>query len=231
MQKPTSAIAIITVAVVLLIMPSNAKAFSLFDIFDVDIPDCFTLFGLTICGASGNPDSSTQDASELVGISSRARIPLGQLSYSNPQVINGQFVGRAGHQIFMSDADGSTTIENFGLTFNHTGSSSLPYSTQRRSGTFTPAAYGTGDAFESESSPASYGTVLSAFNGSNEIGLAGFVIEDDCFFDIRLVKHSSLNIPTEQPTGPIPEPSSLMLLGSALLPFTIWVRKRCPVSG
>jgi hypothetical protein len=77
MQKPTSAIAIITVAVVLLIMPSNAKAFSLFDIFDVDIPDCFTLFGLTIRGDSGNPYSSTQDASGLAGTAFPSKNSIG----------------------------------------------------------------------------------------------------------------------------------------------------------
>lgn len=214
-------------AVFLLVMPQNAKAFSLFNIFDVDIPDCFTLFGLTICGGSGNPYSSPGDGFGFVGLIPRTPVAFNHLNYNSPALINAQFLGAVGYPLVMS-AIGSSDIQNVMLTFkdNGVGVSFPGYPAQLTNGTFKPTGYGTEEAFNSYSLAGSYDALLLAFNGSSLTDLAGFIIEDDCFFDTRLTKGWTLEIPIEQPTGPIPEPSSLMLLGGAALALGVWVRKR-----
>jgi hypothetical protein len=213
-------------AVFLFVMPPHAKAFSLFNIFDTDIPDCFTLFGLTICGDSGNPYPSTGNAVGFVGTIPRATVTLKHLSYGSPDPINAQLLGGDGHPVVMSDAAGSSNIPNVMPRFNDNGVASLGSSAQITSGTFKPTGYGAEEAFDSYSQAGSYDALLFAFNGSSPTGLGGFVIPDDCFFGSRLTQDWTLEIPIEQPTGPIPEPSSLMLLGSAVLALGAWVRKR-----
>ena len=96
---------------------------------------------------------------------------LVNLSHTWPDDIDIILVGPGGQNSYlMSDAGGSTDISNVTLTFDDAAASGLPDAAVITAGSYQPTNFGTPDAFPAPAPAGPYGTLLSAFNGTDPSG-------------------------------------------------------------
>ena len=98
-------------------------------------------------------------------------VTLVNLSHTWPDDIDMIVVGPGGQNSYlMSDAGGSTDISNVTLTFDDAAASGLPDAAVITAGSYQPTNFGTPDAFPAPAPAGPYGTLLSAFNGTDPSG-------------------------------------------------------------
>jgi uncharacterized repeat protein (TIGR01451 family) len=96
---------------------------------------------------------------------------LVNLSHTWPDDIDIILVGPGGQNSYlMSDVGGSNDISNVTLTFDDAAASGLPDSAVITAGSYQPTNFGTPDAFPAPAPAGPYGTLLSAFNGTDPSG-------------------------------------------------------------
>ena len=128
---------------------------------------------------SATPYPSTINISGITGGITKVTVTLTNLSHANPDDLDILLVSSTGNKVMlMSDAGGSTDINNVTLTFDAFASSTLPDSTIISSGTYQPTDYTTGDNM-SPAPAGPYGTDLTVFNGADPNGTWSLYIMDD----------------------------------------------------
>ncbi len=135
-------------------------------------------------GASGaaNPYPSTVTVSGVNGSIISVVVRLNGLSHSFPDDLDILLVGPAGQAVMlMSDAGGSTAINNVNLVFDATAASSLPDAGPIASGTFRPTNIGANDPMPADAAlPAGpYGAALSVFNLTDPNGVWRLYVAED----------------------------------------------------
>lgn len=157
---------------------------------------------------------------EVAGIQSEVldvNVTLVGFSHTHPSDVDILLVGPSGQKvILMSDAGGSTPVNNANLTFDDSASAPMS-SGPITSGTYRPTNLNdlcSGDDFPAPAPPPPYATVLSAFNGQNANGSWNLFVRDDCFFGGGSIADWTLSIRTcllpevvalteKTPAGPI----------------------------
>jgi subtilisin-like proprotein convertase family protein len=125
---------------------------------------------ITVAGLPSNPIKVT--------------VTLTGISHTYPDDLDVLLVGPGGQKVMlMSDAGGSSDINNVSLTFDDAAASNLADSTAILSGTFKPTDFATGDNFPAPAPAGPYGTSLSAFDGLNPNGTWSLYVFDDAASD------------------------------------------------
>jgi VCBS repeat-containing protein len=112
-------------------------------------------------------------------------VTLTNLSHTYPDDIDIIPVGPAGQNTYlMSDAGTGNDVVNVTLTFDDAAADYLPDSSQIVAGTYKPTNYGTPDTFPAPAPAGPYGTLLSAFNGTDPTGNWNLFVYDDAGGDL-----------------------------------------------
>lgn len=148
----------------------------------------------------------------LTGTVSKVTVTLTNIEHTFPDDIDIVLVGPGGQKVMlMSDAGLGTDINNVTLTFDDAAAAQLPDSGTIVSGTFQPSDFTTGDTFPAPGPVGPFGTLLSAFNGTNPNGTWSLFATDDAAVDDGSIQGGwTINITTAEPVcaticeGPAP---------------------------
>jgi uncharacterized repeat protein (TIGR01451 family) len=162
--------------------------------------------------SNGIPDNSAAliypsqiSISGLSGVVSKVSVTLSNLTHSYADDLDILLVSPSGGRVLlMSDAGGSSSINNSTLTFDDDASASLPNDGAIGSGVYKPSDYngGSSDVFPPPAPGSPYSKTLSALNGSSPNGTWSLFIVDDAVGDAGYLAGGwSLNVKT---TGQIP---------------------------
>jgi hypothetical protein len=123
---------------------------------------------------SGLVGKITKVTAQLVGLS-------GSSSNDFASDVDIQMVGPGGQNVMLiSDAGGSTKLNNVTLTFDDSAASTLSYTNTIASGTYKPTNYtGDSDSFPSPAPTVTPGTLLSAYNNLDPNGTWNLFVIDE----------------------------------------------------
>jgi Ca2+-binding RTX toxin-like protein len=143
-----------------------------------------------------DPFPSTIDVSGLYPNITKVTVTFNSLSHTFPDDIDALLVGPGNQNlILMSDAGGSTDVNNVSLTFDDAAAAPLPDATPITSGTYRPSNFGaTPDTFPAPAPGPPYGSALSVFNGTNPNGTWRLYIFDDAGGDVGQLVGWTLHI-------------------------------------
>ncbi len=134
--------------------------------------------------AAANPYPSTITASGLGSSITNVTVTLTGLNHTFPNDVDIMLVGPGGQSaVLMSDVGGSTDAVNANVTFSDAGA---PFPAAVVTGTFVPTNSGPGDVFPAPA-PASGGSALSVFNGTNGNGTWSLYVVDDLGGDVGTI--------------------------------------------
>ena len=171
-----------------------------------------------------NPYASTINVSGLSGTITDVNITINGLYHTFPDDLDMLLVSPNGQKvIFMSDAGGPHDVNNFTITFDDEALSFPSNGNSLTAGLFKPVNYtgngGPDDIFPVPAPAGPYGTLLSAFDGTNPNGTWSLFVFDDQGSDVgRIANGWSLEIATA-----VPEPATWILVGAGLIAI---VRRR-----
>jgi Ca2+-binding RTX toxin-like protein/subtilisin-like proprotein convertase family protein len=144
---------------------------------------------ITVSGVTGNITNLT--------------VTLNNVSHTFPDDIDILLVGPGGQTVLlMSDAGGSSDLNNVTLTFDDSAAASLPDGSQITAGTYKPSNFGSSsDTFDAPAPAGAYGTALGAFNDTDPNGTWNLYIVDDAGGDVGNIADGwSLNVTTASNT-------------------------------
>lgn len=119
-------------------------------------------------------------ATGLDGAVRKVSVTLYELSHTWPDDLDILLVGPDGQKVMlMSDAGGSSDLNNVVLTFDDMAPDFLPDSGQIVSGRYKPTDYQPGDSLDPPAPAAPYATELSVFNGTVPNGTWSLFVFDD----------------------------------------------------
>ncbi|HEX2012205.1 MAG TPA: PEP-CTERM sorting domain-containing protein [Roseateles sp.] len=149
------------------------------------------------------------------------------LSHSFPDDLDILLVGPGGQKVLlMSDTGGGNDVSGLNLTFDDEAAGSLPDSAQLTAGSYKPTDIGTSEAFPAPAPAGPYGSSLSAFDGGLSNGSWSLFVRDDASADIGRLAGWSLTLTLDDGGNSVPEPTSLGLVGVALLGLAATRRRR-----
>jgi uncharacterized repeat protein (TIGR01451 family) len=161
----------------------------------------------------------------------KVTLTLSNLTHSFPDDIDLLLEGPGGQKaILMSDAGGSSALNNVNVTLDDGAPSALPDVGQILSTSYRPADYEGGDSFNSPAPAGPYATTLSAFAGLNPNGAWKLYIMDDATGDPGSVgKGWALAITTVSPINQLADlgltaiavPGPALVAGNVNCTFTI----------
>ena len=181
-----------------------AFAFTLGGEVTVENPNAITI---NVLGAA-TPYPSTLAVSGVQNVIGKVRVTFTKLSHSFPDDIDAMLVGPRGQRVvLMSDAGGSTALNNRTFTFDD-AAGALPNETTILPGSYHPADYNSGtelggDVFPAPAPVGTRASSLAAFNGTDPNGTWSLFIHDDAGNDAGSLGAWSLTINTVQPVNPV----------------------------
>jgi subtilisin-like proprotein convertase family protein len=173
-----------------------------------------------------NPYPSVINVSGLAGTIADVNVTINGLSHTFPDDIDILLVGPGGQKIILlSDAGGPHDIVNLTLTFDDEALTFPSNGNTLVSGLFKPVNYtgngGPNDVFPLPAPAGPYGSLLSAFDGSNPNGDWKLFVVDDEGHDVgRIANGWTLEIATA-----VAEPSTMILVGAGMLALVARRRK------
>ena len=172
--------------------------------------------------AAATPYPSSILVSGLGGSIGDVNVSLNGLSHPYPSDISILLVGPSSQRLLlMSHCGDAYSASSLNLTFDDSAPSLMPVSAPLQSGSFRPSQYFTVPTFPAPAPAGPYGTTLSVFDGSNPNGTWSLFVIDTAFLHVGLISGGwSLDLAT------VPEPSSLVLFGPALMIWLVRVRGR-----
>ncbi|MFC5463687.1 proprotein convertase P-domain-containing protein [Lederbergia graminis] len=130
------------------------------------------------------PYPSNITVSDLDGAVRHVTVTLYGLTHTWPDDLDILLVGPQGQSVvLMSDAGGSTNINNVTLEFDDNAADFLPDSSGIVSGTYKPTNYEGVEVFPAPAPGPPYGSTLSVFNGTDPNGTWSLYVFDDSAFD------------------------------------------------
>lgn len=180
--------------------------------------------GITIpASGAGTPNPSTINVAGM-GLITDISVTFSLLSHTWPDDLDILLVGPTGASvILMSDAGATFDISNVTLTFDLAAVTFLPDSGQIVSGTYRPTNYGDGDTFPAPAPDGPYGSLLSAFLGTNPNGIWSLYVMDDTAGDSGSMGGWSITLSDDG--AAIPEPGTWGLMSAGMAGLA-WLGRR-----
>jgi subtilisin-like proprotein convertase family protein len=172
-----------------------------------------------------NPYPSIITVTSVVGAISDVNVTLTGFSHTFPSDVGVLLVGPGGQRVVLMDgAGGFTTVVNANITLDDQAPINLPASDGIPSGSYRPTNFFPADIFPPPAPGAPYGALLSVFNGTNPNGTWSLFVNDFVAEDSGTISGGwTLSVLT---VTAVPEPSTLLLLGSGLLAIAAWMRRK-----
>nr|MBA3480381.1 proprotein convertase P-domain-containing protein [Pirellulales bacterium] len=129
-------------------------------------------------GASAYPSNII--ITGLTGMVTDVNVSFFGITHTLPDDLDVLLVGPAGQKVvLMSDAGGNSDISGVNLVLDDDATNFLPNSARLASGSFKPTSSGSGDTFTSPAPAGPYGSLLTAFQGTNPNGTWSLYVLDD----------------------------------------------------
>lgn len=171
-----------------------------------------TALQIPATGSSGAASEfpTTIEISGLLGDIVDINIFVSGISHTYPDDINIGIVGPTGVSVYLwADAGGSTGIENIDLTFDDEALQAISNGGPMTSGIYQVSQFGD----DEETIPASFGSLLSDFDGLSANGFWSLYIWDDAGQDIGSMQGWGIEVTTES----VPEPSTLAIFALGIM--------------
>ncbi len=177
---------------------------------------------------AGSPYPSLINVTGLGGMISNVTARLINISHTFPDDIDLLLMSPTGQTVLlMSDAGGSSDLNDVTMTFSDAAAAALSNSGQLTSGTFKPTNFEAAtDSFTAPAPPGPYATNLFAFNGQPANGTWSLYVMDDGAGDAGTIDGGwSLTITTTNGATPtisdIPDQTTTANTATAAIPFTV----------
>lgn len=175
--------------------------------FNLPVRSSFSSSGLILIPDHGPsaPYPSTINVAGLSGLVSKVTVTIANLSHQFPNDINALLVGPQGQNLLlMSGSGGGYTVNGITLTFDDSGTATLPSAALLLSGTYRPSDNDPNQSLAFPSPARPYGGSLSVFNGTDPNGNWQLFVFDSSAGDSGSIGNGwSLAITTVQAINPV----------------------------
>jgi large repetitive protein len=177
-----------------------------------------------------SPYPSIITVTGVVGATSDVNVTLMSVSHTFPEDVGVLLVGPGGQTVVLMNgaggvtAGGVTPVVNANITLDDQAPTDLPASGEIPSGSYRPTNFFPAEIFPPPAPGAPYGALLSVFNSTNPNGTWSLFVNDFAAGDSGTISGGwTLSVLT---VTALPEPSTLLLLGSGLLAIAAWMRRK-----
>jgi len=175
-------------------------------------------------GGAASPYPSLLNIDDLVGNVSRVRVVLTGLKHGYPDDIDVVLTSPRGtNVVLMSDAGGSTPVDNINLTFANGAVDTVPDSSSGfGAGTFKPFNHDLADVFPTGGPSGPLTADLTTLNGSSAKGTWKLFVSDDTRIDSGSIASWALLVETQPYMDGLPStPVSTLEDKPVEVPFTV----------